>query len=182
MKRGVIVLGLESTGTRNLTRILIESGFVGSSVHIQPLMGKEAFLSINPQQFVIRYSAPHNSHLYDIHSILEYFKNLGYSMMVMITTRDWHSMISSQVANNHGLCQDHTDPYKYSEKRSANAQVWLSNLMATLEYPYEVLSYETLLLYPKEVSNRIKAKYDISFPDDLCHEDANRKYYNLNGE
>ena len=52
MKKGIIVIGPESSGTRNLTRLLISAGFAGDSGHEQRFFNPEIFKKENQKSLL----------------------------------------------------------------------------------------------------------------------------------
>tara|TARA_B100000989_G_C19472688_1_gene441440 strand:+ start:666 stop:1202 length:537 start_codon:yes stop_codon:yes gene_type:complete len=176
MKKGIIVIGPESSGTRNLTRLLISAGFAGDSGHEQRFFNPEIFKKEKPEKFVIRTSVPHDNQLIDFVRLKEVYENLNYKIYVLITSRDWNCMLQSQV--NAG----HTDTLDNAEERTRLALSFIYEKCFHSKISYNIVSYESLVNYPKETLGFLEKLIDIKFPEDHNIVNGNLKYYNLDGE
>tara|TARA_Y100000034_G_C6746111_1_gene331395 strand:+ start:266 stop:793 length:528 start_codon:yes stop_codon:yes gene_type:complete len=165
------VLGPESSGTRNLTRLLIEAGCVGDFGHEQRFDNPSVFLDLMPQKAVIRRSMPHDNHMINIVSFIEFFNSNGYKVNPIVTSRDWDCMVKSQVAAGHALS------IKEAEKRIRLAQGIIYSHLCQIEANFVVVSYESLVQRPNKVLQNLGNRFNISFPKNCMIYDGNEKYF-----
>lgn len=98
--KAFIVLGPESSGTRLLTRILINAGCEGSDQHIQPFDDNPPNPSISPL-IVWRRSVPHGID-HEWHGLDELISRLdGYVVNALISVRDQYCTEHSQLKVGH---------------------------------------------------------------------------------
>jgi len=97
----VFVFGPQSSATRLVTKILIAAGLYGDGGHDQRL--DRTPLLFKGQDIVWRRSFPHFiDQVYpDIGEMTERLP--GYRFRAVVTTRDWSSMVKSQVAKRAGV-------------------------------------------------------------------------------
>src|SRR6266540_4276722 len=106
MKRAYLVLGPESSGTRFVTKLLIDAGCLGDGDHEQRLdkpgdqsreLLEEALLPHDETPIVWRRSYPHGGQWVDISQAVGQLRRKGYDVHAVVTTRDWFPMIQSQL-------------------------------------------------------------------------------------
>ena len=106
MKRAYLVLGPESSGTRFVTKLLIDAGCFGDGDHDQQLdkpgdqsreILEETVLPRDETPIVWRRSYPHGEKWVDISKAVAQLKRKGYEVYAVVTTRDWFPMIRSQL-------------------------------------------------------------------------------------
>jgi len=157
--RCIFVLGPQSSATRLWTEILIRSGCQGDFTHKQRLdKGLDGFTADKP--IVWRRSYPHFKEIIwpDVREMVKLLP--GYEFQTVVTTRDWWSMASSQVANRKGV-HSYEDAYDRIKRAFANIKMQLQDLK--LE-PVTV-SYEGLILNPPQVTSGLSQKLNISEAD-----------------
>lgn len=96
----LFITGLESSGTRYLTKCLIEMGCVGSSEHVQPLIDNLPSPDTLTAPLVIRMSIPCGGK-YNIIEKIEELTNLGYDVHVLNIVRDFWPCLQSSIKNHH---------------------------------------------------------------------------------
>lgn len=96
---GYFVVGAESSGTRLMTKILIEAGCKGEDTH-QQTFDKKPFPKPK-QNIIFRRSVPHAGEMPDINNIIQRFRTSNYNPFIIVTVRDWYTIKKSQVKNNH---------------------------------------------------------------------------------
>lgn len=146
MKRAFIVVGSESSGTRLLTRVLIQGGCYGDHTHFQKF-DREPFNGEDP--IVWRRSVPHGPE----HRGLALDAMLGrlakYKVIVVIIVRNWDATEKSQVAAPH-VSQVHQA--KTNIKR---AYLSIFQQIHYLGLDYEIVTYESLVANPVRTQLRL---------------------------
>lgn len=137
MKRGYLVLGPESTGTRMWTRVLMSCGCWGDDGHGQRLdrmaVPKEA------QAVVWRRSLPHGGQWPDIVSMVGRLREAGYTVRALVCTRDWSATLLSQVGNSHA------QNLEMAEENLRRAYPYAFTGLQAAGVPFVVASYESLV-------------------------------------
>jgi hypothetical protein len=164
MTPGYVLVGPESSGTKLTAELLRRAGC--RSVEI--LGGDDgSALPLDGHPPLIRRSLPHG-HLWC--TVSELATLLGVEdVRVVVTTRDWFTMIDSQVAR--GLA---TDP----ETAVANIRRAYHDIFTgirELDAPYLVSSYEALTSQPR-YAERLLRSLDLPPASVECYE-ANAKWY-----
>jgi LPS sulfotransferase NodH len=110
MKKAYVVVGPESSGTRLITKLLIDAGCFGDGGHGQSLdksgdqsreFLEESRLPQDDTPIVWRRSYPHAGKWLDISKPISQLQRKGYEVRVVVTTRDWFPMIQSQMKERH---------------------------------------------------------------------------------
>lgn len=143
-QKAYLVLGPESSGTRLVTRILINAGCIGSDQHTQP-WDQEPFPD-PVSQIVFRRSVPHGGNWPDIRDVLQRIKNRGYIPHAVIMSRDWHSIIKSQVACQHVKNEDE------AKDNLGKVYPFIFNALEGQQVPYLMMTYESITLSPQTVN------------------------------
>lgn len=150
-----IVLGGESTGTRMVTKLMINAGCYGEDAHLQSMDGhikEKRWSKINEiiqiQPIVWRRSFPHDAEYPDVYRTMVIpLKNecrlVDRDFYFLITFRDWFPASRSAAIAGHS-----STPYTAIEKlREAYIQIFqMFNRFPALEY--YMVSYEGLVTYP----------------------------------
>ncbi len=165
VKRAFLVVGPESSGTRLVTRILIDAGAIGDATHAQRFDQTGLLASTLPDLIVWRRSLPHSGCWIDAANWIESVRLLGYQVDVLFVTRDWHATISSQLAAGHVQNRDE------AEENLRRAY----SLLATISAPFRVVSYEAL----RDRGCLQALLRDLLLSVDVCVEvaDENAKWY-----
>ena len=146
MKKCYLVLGLESSGTRFLTKLLILNGCYGSDRHHQPLDSLN-FVGA-PDVIVFRRSIPHAMKLPDLVEIRRRLMTAGYTIVPILIFRLPDYVLASQVRNGHirrvgqGL-RNCTDAFREVFPQLSNIPVVISYeaLVHCKEYRHRILKY-----------------------------------------
>jgi len=182
-KRSILVLGLERTGTRIVTKMIINGGAYGDDSHNQPLdfvIDGKKNLNIDNNIIVLRRSFPHDRKYYSIERLIKRLKEIGYpTSHIVITNRDYHFVIKSQQASDKILpypsgINNRYDLYQQSII-SLYSEIPFINFYSPNTQIIQ-LSYEALVQYPQYISKQLKET--LSLPNDIIVNivDGNKKY------
>lgn len=146
MKQAILILGAESSGTRALTKIFVESGFYGDSTHFQRLD-----LEI-PDTFKIvwRRSVPHGTHddenrfEPDFIEMCQKLKESNYEIYAIVIHRDYNATVNSQIRNRH------VDTEEEAYLHIQAAYKYIYNCLSQLGIQYGIVTYESLILHQKK--------------------------------
>lgn len=131
-KVAYIVIGPEGSGTRMMTKALIEGGCSGEAGHRQnmDLVPFSEFAHL-PDVMVFRRSLPHARWWPDIQLYIEAFENSGFSVFVIAMNRIDDFMIASQIAREHIVHE------RVGKLNIAVARTVISRLTRTFKVQYE---------------------------------------------
>lgn len=139
MKKAFIIAGPESSGTRMLTKIFIESGCFGSDDHDQPFDHKPP---LEEENVVWRRSIPHGGVKEpNIEYMYKYLVDKNYEVILIIINRDIFCTINSQISNNHVTEED------TSIQNIQDSFVFIFGLIKKLNIKYFLINYESLILH-----------------------------------
>ena len=157
MKSAVLVFGPESSGTRLVTRALINLGCLGDGDH------KQSFDTVIPKainkHIVWRRSVPHSNKWPDPEVMCNAVRVAGYRPVFVITTREWLAMAKSQVQHGHAKDQ----PTALSRIRLAFRL--LGNSCFNLA-PFIVVNYESLILDSQVTMSTVSSVLGLDLPTD----------------
>ena len=169
-KRAFVVMGPPSSGTRLMARLLIAGGCEGDGDHEQrwddvaPTGDLVVFRRHQPTGRLPGWATEHGN-------VITALQAMGYTVVGIIISRDWHCTTESQVAAPHVADTE--------EGRQLNMSCW-RNIFANLPegVEYEIVSYESLVQRPQRVVECLYQRWglDASQPVERI-EDANAKYY-----
>ncbi len=101
-KQGVLVTGPESSGTKLVTRLLMDMGFIGSYDHEQFLDEKyKKKTNLIHNDYVFRRSVPHALKYPDYVDIKNWFIDNKLEFKTIITVRNFTPCIQSKIKNKH---------------------------------------------------------------------------------
>lgn len=170
MSKAYLVLGAESTGTRLVTRLLIECGCIGDGGHEQR-WDKQLPHSDNQPLIVIRRSFPHLKQWQNLYDLLQKLRKNDYDQLIaVVLTRDWNSVIQSQL--NYG----HTKSKEDSATNIRRAYYWIIKQLYEFNIQYYIQTYEALK--DESILRNFIKEIGLELPEN--HEqitDQNRKYY-----
>lgn len=163
-----LVFGPESSGTRLATSILISGGCLGSAEHEQEFdkYDREDFHDLAP--IVWRRSFPHNEEWPILSSLVR--KLSGYSIHIIVTTRDWHCMVESQ------LNAPHVDSREEAIVNIRSAYYSIFSQISKTNIPFTLFSYESLISNPVLVQRRLLKDLGLQQIVRLDIYDGNEKY------
>lgn len=168
--RAYLVIGPESTGTRLLTRVLIAAGCRGDAGHEQAFDAPGP-VSADSHPVVWRRSVPHR-HTWltaaDIRAKLP-----GRRLTALVTVRDWHATVESQLRAPHVATRD---------EARANIQRAESHIhgiiRALAPVAHYTVTYEALVARPVDVQRWLAAELGLTMPDPPVEVyDGNARYY-----
>lgn len=135
MVKAILVTGPEGSGTRLLTRLVIECGYAGDAGHVQ----RWDDLNFPPAKhpIVFRRSLPHGGSWPDLDDILGRWMALGYEPLVLATAREPVALARSQVAAGHVSSEDEARRHIYAAY-AAVGELFCSGWNVVL-MPYEGL-------------------------------------------
>jgi hypothetical protein len=97
-KKAYLVVGPESSGTRMITKALIECGIPGDAGHTQMV---DSFVGESRNVFVVRRSLPHGGVWPPLLSMKKRFIESGYQIIPIVIYRDERITALSQIRNHH---------------------------------------------------------------------------------
>lgn len=161
--KAFVVIGGESTGTRLLTRILIEAGCYGDSGHEQRI-DRDIHYTTIPTPFVWRRSMPHNKAIVDLDEgvvcpILQQGIELS-EICFLITTRNWMCAMKSAVKAGHS--------HNVGMARANLEAGYLAIFRVLSMYDkidFEIVSYDFLVTAKQVYVQHILDSLDISFSE-----------------
>lgn len=169
MKRAFVVMGVPSSGTRLLTRILIAAGCVGDGDYAQ------RYDEVPPTAdlIVIRRHQPtgrppkwaRNT------NIIRALQRLGYAVSVLIITRDWGCTMQSQIAAPHAA--------DITAAHILTMGAWRAMLRRMPDdVPFEVVTYESIVQRPQAAIAALYARHGLTQIEPIEPlRDGNAKYY-----
>ena len=164
MKRCFLVLGPESSGTRFVTRTLIDGGCHGTDEHEQPL--DQTFDGAG-DLIVWRRSLPHAGDWPDLNELADRLQLLGYEARVIVIVRDHYSAVRSQVSQIHAATTEE------AERRIPEALRRIFEFITRRELPARLFTYEGLVHQPEAFQLAMQEWGMEVNPKPF---DANRKY------
>ena len=167
-KRAFFVVGPESSGTRLLTRVLIQSGCFGDDGHQQQM--DDLDFSRRPARIVLRRSVPHRNQWPDVGRIVRRMERAGYEVVVLVTTREVQAMARSQVRAGHV----HSLLRAYEHVERAYRRIF--SALGELHGPsLFVVPYEATVLHPRSLADLLSGLgLTPSIPEIY---DGNEKHY-----
>lgn len=169
MKRAFVVMGVPSSGTRLMTRILIAAGCKGDGTHEQIWDERQPDADL----VVVRRHQPTGRppKWASNPNIILALRDLGYAVTGIIISRDWHSTVDSMIAAPHAA--DAADALTLCQG------AWRSIFRGLPEdCPFEIVSYESLVQRPVPVIAKFCERHDLSVVSSLEPiKDGNTKYY-----
>lgn len=165
MKRVYIVAGAESSGNRLLTQILVAAGCIS--------LDPSGALPIDEDPCVVLRSYPHGNEWPDLAEIFRILRDRGYLVRVLVTIRDAHCVIESQLARQH-------HPRTLSAPNIQRAHLAIFQQLAEVNCWFTVVPYESLVLHPAGAAQGLLERIELSaevFDNFPLIEDMNAKYY-----
>jgi len=164
MKRAFFVVGPESSGTRHLTKVLMDGGCFGDDGHVQRM--DDLNFQGRPDNIVLRRSIPHARRWPNLLHIIQTMQKAGYFVTTLAMVRDQYAMARSQVRIGH---VPDTDTAWQNIDR-AYGQI------AKLPLPMIFVPYEAGILHPQSY-NALLERLELAPPEKLYIYDGNEKYY-----
>lgn len=175
MKRAILCLGAESTGTRVMCRHFNAAGFYGKESGNYFDRG----LPVDKDRIVWHRTYPldgmHTKHRrwVSVGQMVRPLRKAGFTdIRAVVNIRDWYAMIASQVRVGH------TDTFRESWERVQQAYPRIFTGLRDNKIPFVIVTYESILLYGKEVLDNMFRMLDIEPPAQIEKiKDGNAKYY-----
>jgi hypothetical protein len=167
----VLVVGPESSGTRLLTRVLIEGcGLRGDYDHEQ--RWDHALPRYDGSSIVWRRSYPHFGHWPSLVALWDRLTSAGYAdVRALITVRARYATVSSQLAAPHVRSAREADSNIQSAYRSI-----LDELTSSATLPFMVVPYESLVLHPLETQRDVANFAGVDLLKEVAVSDENEKW------
>jgi len=180
MKRSILVLGIERTGTRIVTKMIIDGGVWGDSNHEQrvnmALIGKY-LIPDEIETVVIRRSYPHNGLYPSINRLIYSMNTIGYPISdIVLTIRDTNFVIISQHKSDKILPFPAEIKDRDREKLFQKSLKIIFEQLSKIKIPVTVISYEALVNYPQFIFNHIKDRLNLPKLPNTEIFDGNKKY------
>ena len=166
MKRAILVLGPESSGTRLVTRMLVEAGCKGNADHYQWFDDHE----FEGSPVVWRRSFPHGKRWPDLARMQGRLAEAGYSTSAIVVVREHHSNVQSSVYR--GRTPDRL-------LASVTVQQGFLRLFRELDrtgMPFVVLTYEAICAGPEQMQEWLSEAFGLPGVSRVEVEDGNRKW------
>ena len=150
MRKAILVLGPESSGTRLATRILIIAGYAGTAAHVQRLDWWTPDDARSTERIVWRRSMPHDRLWPDIGQMVRELRRAAFEVRAVLTDRLDAPMVAAQV-------RDHVKNEAVATQHIARARVYLERLDDPQgpAMPILRMQYEELVADPKGEINAL---------------------------
>jgi hypothetical protein len=170
MKRAVLVVGPESSGTRLWTEIVCGMGYAGGWGHQQQW---DAEIPLTKERIVHRRSLPHDGEWPDMEALLERWTSAGFEVWWLVCCRDWHAMTHSQVGQ-------HVPDLATADKNCRDAY---TEIMGSMDCrgPWRMVTYESLIVNSDQVIKSLAEWLGAGTPPDASIYDGNAKWYSEQG-
>lgn len=136
------VIGAESSGTKMVTKLLMQAGVYGTDEHdqfIDQAIGNkermDRYVSGEPL-VVVRRSWPHGGEEPDVKGIYDALTEEGYTVMFVVTTRSYPTMIESQIE-----FEQHAPTRARALENISDAYLGIFYWIRRLKAPYIMVSY-----------------------------------------
>ena len=164
--RAFLVLGPESSGTRLMTKLLISAGCNGDDGNRQRFDAVPAF----GDHVVWRRSLPHGGVWPNLSKCVSRLRSAGYSVLVVVMSRDWNAIQLSQVASGH------VDETFVAHNHIREAYRIIFNAITREGVDYEIVNYEMLCGHELAVSSLLE-RLGLTSQEPVAIYDGNAKYY-----
>lgn len=168
MARAYLVVGPESSGTRLVTRILINAGCKGDSGHWQEFDEK---LPKNLPHIVWRRSILHGGIWPDIVALIAELRDAGYSVSAIVTFRELFANAMSQIASRYAVTVNEV------YERIPQIYTHIFKALISTEVQFETVSYESLVLHPVETQRELLNRLGLKAEKEIRIFDGNEKHY-----
>lgn len=174
IKKAYLVLGIEASGTRLLTRILINSGALGEDTHAQTFDAQIPFADDISRPIVWRRSYPHGDSDVDLRSMSSDLENKGWTPHAFVIVRD---AIPSTNAQAQAPCLSTKNAMEALKENRRQFSLLFSELYS-LGIDYHVLTLEGLILDSLNIQKWIATFHGLRLPDNFLHiRNVNAKHW-----
>ena len=173
-KRAILCIGAESTGTRVMCRRFNAAGYHGKE------SGNyfDQHLPIDKDKLVWHRTYPLDGmrtkfrRWVKISTMVNPLRKAGFDVRAVVNTRDWHSVIKSQIRVGH------TTSHKESWERLQKSYAMMFQGLKECSVPFVVVTYESIILHGKTALDHMFEMLDIE-PPTMTEEikNGNEKYY-----
>ena len=169
VRKAVLILGGEGTGTRLVAELLSVNGVWGDLGHHQRLDSFDGtLLSSCGERLFWRRSLPHADDWPELDRMLGLLT--GFQVQVVITTRAWNYMLQAQTRARH------VDDTGAAMGRAQEAYARALDFVARNRLPYVLFSYDALLAQPQRQQEWLLGWLGIEGRRLLAIRDENQKY------
>lgn len=171
MRQAYLVYGCEGSGTRLLTRIIIEAGARGDHAHGQKFdQGLPPADSIDGT-IVWRRSWPHAQRTPDIPAMVTAMREAGWSPYALVIVRDTVPNVRAQVPA-------HAETIDAAWQKNQEMFAAMFSGLYRVKVPYDVLTYEGLVARPYDLQDYIGTLPGLHTPQPYVDvTDANTKHW-----
>ena len=174
VKIAYLVLGIEASGTRLLTKILINSGAIGQDTHAQNLDTEIPLADDVTSPLVWRRSYPHGDFDVDLSSMTSRLASKGWKTYAFVIIRD---AIPSTNAQAEALCLSTQSEFEALKENRRQFSRLFSELH-TLNIDYHVLTLEGLILNSLNVQTWLATFPGLKLPENFLHiRNVNEKHW-----
>lgn len=172
--KAYLVLGVEASGTRLLTRILMNSGALGEDTHAQSFDVNVPFADSINGPIVWRRSYPHGDSDVDLRSMIIELEMKGWSPHAFVIVRDSIPSINAQAKAECLSTQSELDALKENRRQFS----LLFSELYSLGINYNVLTLEGLILDSANVQAWLSTFHGLHTPESFLHiRDVNHKHW-----
>lgn len=174
-KRAFVVMGVPSSGTRLMARLLVAAGCHSDKPDAQPFEHNDFWEGEKPTQELIivrRHVAIGRSPFWaKDENIITALRMESYDVFGIVMSRCQIIIEQSMIA------APHTDTL---DKARGQVQFCWQNILRNIpmDCPFDVVQYESLVKHPRQYLDLLGARWGLTFPDEVeCITDGNEKYW-----
>jgi len=175
MKRAILCVGAESTGTRVMCRHFNSAGYYGkeSGNYFDQGLPNDKAKIVWHRTYPLDGMNTRFRRWVSIGKMVKPLKAAGFNdIRAIVNTRDWHSVIESHLRVGHTLS------YQESWERLQEAYPMIFGGLKKHNIPFVVVSYEAILLHGKTYLDKMFKMLDITPPASIEQiKNGNDKYY-----
>jgi len=172
MKRAFVVMGMVSSGTRLMARIMTAAGCVGDGNHDHT----QRWDTQQPEADLIvirkhRPVPPIRPSWTKYPNVVQSLRHIGYEVHAIIITRDWYCSVESALAAPHVETKE--------EGYGMAMMLWREMIIdMPRDTPFTIVSYESLVQRPRQVVTQLFKHLGLTQIHDIeAITDGNEKYY-----
>ena len=166
MGRAILVLGVESSGTRLVTRMLVEAGCAGNADHYQWFDDHE----FDGSPVVWRRSFPHGHRWPDLVEMVGRLEEEGYEAEALVVVREHHSNVRSHIYRGRS-----PGPV-VARAILEQAFVRLFGELGKVGIPFAVITYEAICAAPEAMQGWLSEYLGLPAVSAVEVEDGNKKW------
>jgi len=168
---GYFVFGVEGSGTRMLTDMVIGCGAIGSAGHGQAHDSELPKAGSVNNPIVWRRSFPHARQTPSVAILAGKMREAGWDPYALVIVRD-------TLANTYGQVTAHAPTVRAAWEKNQSEFAAMFNGLTIAQVPYDVLTYENIVARPIDTQDYLAQLPGLRRPDKYkTIRDANDKHY-----